>query len=258
MTYSPPTQRPPQWSSRISTPVKVLGVVVVLVLLLAVVLLVVNVFRGGDDVPQGVAPSAVATEDSGGGGGEGTSGATAAGAPACPENEGSQDRIVAEAPQATWRYQELIAYPVSEQFGPAITDDVGRFCFQHSPTGALFMALNAAASGSARSGDFGQAYLARIVADGPYREQQLAKGTPGYGGEDSRIAVAGFKVLDYTGGTATIDLGIDGTYKGQQAYASAVYLLTWQDGDWRLRSDVEEPLNVSVLPNLAGYIPWAP
>ena len=254
MAYSP--QAP--GSSRFTPRALVVAAVVVLVLLIAVVLLVVSFFRGGDDVPQGVAPSAVATQDSGGDSSERDSGAAAAGAPVCPENEGSQDRIVAEAPEATWRYQDLIAYPVAPEYGPAVTDDVGRFCFQHSPTGALFMALNAVASGSARSGDFGQAYLARIVADGPYREQQLTKGTPGYGGEDSRIAVAGFKVLDYTGGTATIDLGIDGTYKGQQAYASAVYLLTWQDGDWKLRSDVEEPLNVSVLPDLAGYIPWSP
>ena len=252
MVYSPPTQRPSRVPSPISTPVKVLAAVVVLVLLLGVVLLVVNFFRGGDDVPQGVAPSAVATEDSAGQ----DSAASAAGAPVCPENEGSQDRVVAEAPEATWRYQDLTAYPVSPEFGPAVTDDVGRFCFQHSPTGALFMAANALAAGSAVSGDNGQAWFARTVAAGPYRDQLLNQGTPGYGLENGRISTAGFKVLDYTGGTATIDIALDATIDNQQVYGSGIYLLTWEDGDWKFRSDVEQPMNVSVLPDLAGYIPW--
>lgn len=250
MTFTAPAQGP----SRLSTPVKVAAAVVVLVLLVAVVLVVVNLFGGGSSqTPQGVAPSALATTAS-----SGNTSTAATGAPACPDNEGSQDRIVAQAPAATWRYQELVAYPVSPEFGPAVTDNVGRFCFQHSPTGALFMAVNAAASGSATSGDFGQTYLERIAADGPYRDQYLKQGTPGYGGQGVRIAVKGFKVLDYTGGTATIDLGLDGTVKGKQAYASAIYLLTWQNGDWKLRTDVEQPLTVSVLPDLAGYIPWGP
>lgn len=252
MAYSP--QAP--GSSRFSPRALVAAAVVVLVLLIAVVLLVVSFFRG-DDVPQGVAPSAVATQDTGGGGSEGDSGPAAAGAPVCPENEGSQDRIVAEAPEATWRYQDLIAYPVAPEYGPAVTDDVGRFCFQHSPTGALFMAGTAAAAGSAVSGDYGQAYLVRSLAEGPYRDQILSQGTPGYGTSDVRAAIKGFKVLDYTGDTATIDFGVDMTAQGRQAYISVIYLLTWQDGDWRLRADVEQPMTASVLPNLAGYIPWS-
>lgn len=154
-----------------------------------------------------------------------------------------------------WRYQGTVAYPVSAQFGPGKTDPSGfRYCFQHTPEGALFAAANAVVQGSDPS--IAEEWLPYVVAEGPHRDQLLADVGSGTTGEGTRLAIVGFRVLAYDGETARIDLAVRGTSQGQTITLSGVYELVWQDGDWKISADVAQPLDIGTVPDIAGYIPW--
>jgi len=162
---------------------------------------------------------------------------------------------VTTAPEATWEYQGTIGYPTSNTYGPGErTPENVRYCFQHSPTGALFMAANAAAQGSdpATSAQ----WASRALADGRYHDELLGRLGGGSSSEGTRLTIAGFRILSYDGTTARVDLGTEVSSGGQNITMSAVYELVWQSGDWKISSDVQTPLDAAEVPDLAGYIPW--
>lgn len=162
---------------------------------------------------------------------------------------------ISKAPEANWDYQGTTAYPTSPKYGPAKTDPTGyRYCFQHSPQGALFAAANAAVQGSDPS--IAEGWLSYVLADGPYRDQLLADTGSGTTGEGTRLAIVGFRILAYNGETARVDLAISGTSQGQAITLSGVYELVWQDGDWKISTNVAQPLNMAMIPDTAGYISW--
>lgn len=68
--------------------------------------------------------------------------------------------------------------------------------------------------------------------------------------------IQGFRILAYDGSSARVDVGSRGSVQGQTVTVSGVYELVWQDGDWKLSTDVPEPLNVAAIPDLTGYIAW--
>lgn len=159
-------------------------------------------------------------------------------------------------PTAEWAFQGTTAYPTSEEYGPGQTDVSGaRYCFQHSPEGALFMAANAVVQGSdpATATEWGP----KVVAEGPYRDQLLGElSTPAADTEtNSRQSIVGFRVLAYDGATARIDVAVRASFE-TTVTVSGVYELVWQGGDWKLSSDVREPLDVAAIPDLAGYVSW--
>lgn len=158
------------------------------------------------------------------------------------------------APAAEWPFQGTTAYPTSLEFGPGATTPSGvRFCFQHTPTGALFAAANAIVQGSdpAVAGE----WLEYALADGPYRDQILGDGESS-GGSDSRMNIVGFRMLAYDGATARVDVAVRVTVETSTVFTSGVYELVWADGDWKLRADTAKPLNVARIPDLSGYVPW--
>lgn len=159
------------------------------------------------------------------------------------------------APEAEWLFQGTTAYPTSSEHGPGATSPEGvRYCFQHTPTGALFAAANAIVQGSdpAVAGK----WLEYAVADGPYRTQILTELGGSTAGSDSRMSVAGFRLLAYDGDTSRVDLAVRVTSGNSTVFTSGVYELVWADGDWKIGADTAEPLNVATLPDLAGYTPW--
>lgn len=159
------------------------------------------------------------------------------------------------APTALWEYQGTTAYPTSETYGPGKDDPAGfRYCFQHSPTGALFAAANAIAQGSDPSTS--HQWLEYAAANGPHRDDLLKSGSNSSGAEDARLMIQGFRILKYDGTSARVDIGSRGSFQGQTVTVSGVYELVWQDGDWKLSTEVAEPLNVAAIPDLAGYIAW--
>lgn len=162
------------------------------------------------------------------------------------------------APAAAWQYEETTAYPTSPEFGPGKTAGGGyRYCFQHTPTGAVFATANALAQGTstdvAKIGSWAQYF----VSEGTGRVKVLAQlNEPRGDNTGIRMTIVGFKVLSYTAQSARVDLAVQTSGSAQTVYASAVYELAWQDGDWKLNSDAPAPFNFATIPTIDGYVPW--
>lgn len=160
---------------------------------------------------------------------------------------------VSAAPSATWKYQGTTAYPSSSAYGPRKTDPAGfRYCFQHSPTGALFMAANAVSQGS---GPDSKPWLNYVLAEGPFRSQLLNQGSPS-NNAGTRTTVAGFRVLNYDGNTASIDLAVQVATTNGTVTLSSVYSLAWVEGDWKVSTNAATPIDIAPIPNVAGYTTW--
>lgn len=164
---------------------------------------------------------------------------------------------VSEPPAAQWEFQGTTAYPVSPEYGPGKTTDEGvRTCFQHSPEGALFAAANGAAQ--ATEPETARAWGEYFIAEGPGgealldTEQTSAPATAG-----TRVRLVGFRMLEYTGETAQVDLAFRSSTEGETVHFSMVYTLVWEEGDWKLRvDDPTKPLDFAALPDTAGYVLW--
>lgn len=163
---------------------------------------------------------------------------------------------LAIAPETQWQYQDTTAYPISPQYGPgAVSEEGYRYCFQHSPEGALLAAANAVVQG-ADTTNIGS-WLNYFVATGPYRDEVLNQGGENTTNSGTRIDIAGFRLLSYTGDTANVDIGVKGFTQGQTVILSMVYALRWEDGDWKLVVDSpNSPLNIANIPDLSGYTAW--
>lgn len=160
-------------------------------------------------------------------------------------------------PAARWAYQGTTAYPTSRYYGPGRTSPEGvRYCFQHSPAGALFTAANALVQSS--DPKTSRVWLRHFLTkDADVEEFLPMAATTSDAQAATRMGVAGFRLLSYDGHSATIDLAFRGTGSGKTVYGSIVYPLRWEEGDWKLSvTSPQEFSNVTQLPDLAGYIAW--
>lgn len=162
------------------------------------------------------------------------------------------------APDSAWDYAGTTAFPVSETFGPATTLDSGiKTCFARTPEGAVLAA------------SAGVGYLLNAATMRPWQEYALAAGTvrdqilatPPNEGDSApssiRSEVTAFRLLDYDGDSALVDVGVTVTGEGSTVYMSVVMPLVWEDGDWRVNySEADVNAQPAQLPNLAGYVHW--
>ncbi|MFF2832352.1 hypothetical protein ACFVSK_11375 [Cellulosimicrobium cellulans] len=229
------------------------AVVVALVVVLGIVIAIVNATRSGDPDPA-PEPSAPSPTTSAAPTSEPSD--VAGGASVCGLEGEELSGTLSTAPAADWAYQGTTAYPTSSEFGPGETTPDGvRYCFQHSPTGALFAAANAVVQGTDPSTVL--AWLTAFVAEGPVREELLSSSAGSTGTEGARVQIAGFRVLAYEEDSATVDIAVRGSSAGQSVNLSMVYRLVWEAGDWKLQvDDPATPIDVATIPDLAGYITW--
>ncbi|MBM3714652.1 MAG: hypothetical protein FJW64_02775 [Actinobacteria bacterium] len=230
----------------------IVGAVLVAALIVAgVFLTILNLNRGSDTAPpvpgssssatSSAAPSPTATEGAGGISVCGLAGEVLSG-------------TVTTAPDSTWEYQDVFAYPTSPTYGPGATAPQGyRYCYQHSPEGAVFAAANTTI------GLFGdvearRSLLEYALTNGTYRDALLSE--VGTSSSDVRASIAGFRVLSYDGSSARVDVAFRGTAQGQAVNGSAVLDLTWWQGDWKINADNAEPFRLAQLPDTSGYITW--
>lgn len=166
-------------------------------------------------------------------------------------------RLTAAPAVDQWQYQGTTAYPVSKKYGPGANDPAGfRYCFQHSPEGALFAAANAMAGSNAPDA-WADYFVSSAV---PNRAALLSAGAGDNSKDDAeqRISTVGFRLLQYTATSATVDLAMRATTNGSTGYVSAVLPLTWEDGDWKfLPDDPSNPFPFVSIPDTAGYIAFA-
>lgn len=222
------------------------GVVIVLIVLAGIVVAVVSLRGGGTDAPTAAptpstSPSAAAEDPE---------------ASVCGLDGVDLDgEPITVGPDATWAYEGVVGYPTSPDFGAGATTAGGaRYCFQHTPEGALFMAANALAV--PMDSEVAREWADYAIADGPFRSDLLAEQTEDTSTTGVRMAIEGFRILDYTGSTARVDLGVGFSTNGRAGKASFIYYLVWQDGDWKISADVETPVDFADVPSLAGYTAW--
>lgn len=160
------------------------------------------------------------------------------------------------APAAEWLFQGTTAYPTSSEYGPGGTSPEGvRYCFQHTPTGALFAAANAIVQGSFV--DTSVPWIEYFLSMETPNRDQLVNDTPMGSSEETRMNIVGFRVLAYDDQTARIDMAVRAVGAGNTVYGSAVYDLVWEAGDWKLLPvDASNPLRLAQLPDPSGYIAW--
>lgn len=221
--------------------------VLVLVIVILGVFIVVRVAITGDGQPATTTSATPVPTATSTGGGD---------ASICGLRQSEGDSDLSMGPAAVWHYEGTTAYPTSQEFGPGRTAPEGyRYCFQRSEAGALFMAANALGQGSnqATSADWAR----YVLAEGPYRKQLLSEiSTPSGSDDGVRARVVGFRVLNFDGATARVDLGVLASSQAQNLSVSAVYELVWEGGDWRISSSVAKPLDTSTVSDFTGFVPW--
>lgn len=225
------------------------GAALVAVLVIAgIVLTVVNV-AGGDSDDTAATPAPTSSSASAAPSAEPT--ADAGGTSVCGLRGEELSGTLTTAPDAEWQYQETSAYPSSSDFGPAETSPDGyRYCFQHSPSGALFAASNAVVHAFDNPGD--SAWADYFLSEGTYRDELLAAPVD-EGTANARLNIVGYRLLSYEGDTARVDVAMRGSAQGQTITASAVYDLVWEAGDWKADTRVAEPFSFAVIPDTSGY-----
>ena len=227
----------------------VVAAVLVVVVVLLGVIAAVRIGRSDDGSTPASTPSAPAPTQA-------STGTTADPSASVCGLAGSVDKgTLTAAPAVAWEYQGTTAYPTSPQFGPGQSAPEGyRFCFQHSPEGAVVMAANALAQGS--DPEVGARWAEYALGEGRYRDQLLTEIGTVTGAPDTRIKIAGVRVLSYDGTAARVDLATRVSSQNQNLVLSAVYELVWQSGDWKVSADVQRPLDTATIPDLSGYLPW--
>lgn len=166
---------------------------------------------------------------------------------------------LSEPPSATWSLVGQVALPQSDTAGPGVIEDSElRYCYAHTPEGALLAAANMYAWGEAAKSD-PVAILERNVAAGPGYDAALAEAKNGYeetGEQQSPLQIRGFRLVSYTGDSSLVDLAFEAG--GPGGYARHQIELVWERGDWRVRLDADgTPSDGGPLPDLTGYIPWS-
>lgn len=161
-----------------------------------------------------------------------------------------------QAPDVKWELVGTFAAPTDPAVGPGVVEDDGfRFCFAHTEQGALFAAVSFLATGTDSTLS---SRMISLIADGPGRDvlEQALNESPDAGLSNYRAQVAGFRIGQYDGKSATIDLALN--YNDGRLISVPLKLL-WERGDWKVvfDSNGELPLSPAQLQNLGGYIPWS-
>ena len=173
---------------------------------------------------------------------------------------GSSETTLGSAPKSKWELVGRMATPTDpETFGPGVTDESGfRSCFAHSPTGALYAAMNVAALGSTGSPELVAKLADRLLVPGTGRDaaMQEASANVSSAGNNTTIQVRGFIIKSYTPSEADIDLAFE-TNNG--ALGHSTLSMRWIDGDWKVKpaDDGVTFSSVSQLHDLSGFVLWS-
>lgn len=167
------------------------------------------------------------------------------------EPEGTVD----SAPATEWELVGTVAAPTDpSSVGPGVVEENSfRSCFAHTPTGALYAAVNVVALASDRSLTTDLANKLVIPGAG---QQALLDQAGDASTLTTRYQVGGFKIDAYAETTATIDLAVN--FSTGEILSFPIQL-QWVDGDWKVKTadDGGFTLAPASLQNLGGYVPWA-
>lgn len=170
----------------------------------------------------------------------------------CNGTDGSE-KVPTKAPSdVKWVPVAGQAVPVSDKFGPKdVASAPLRKCFQHSPTGAVFAAVNIPAAALA-GGKAGSVVSREQMTPGQFRDEGMAASVSTDAG---RASVAGFQLRACDPHRCLVDLVLDDV--GTRAQLAVT--LVWSGGDWKMDGSVEPAARLLDTPGLpTGFIPWMP
>ncbi|GAA1590803.1 MULTISPECIES: hypothetical protein [Kribbella] len=163
------------------------------------------------------------------------------------------------APAAvTWQFEGAMLIPLQVAGGPAATKANGvRYCFAHSPTGAVLAAM--VLLGQVQNRSVALDVLRERVVPGPGQQRAIAEAkaemaTPSDG---TNVQFVGFKVIYYApdGSQAIIQIA---SQLGDQGVGALPVTMQWSKGDWRAVLQPDGSFNGSVEPDilssLNGYV----
>ncbi|MFV0286036.1 MAG: hypothetical protein ACK5IM_06545 [Demequina sp.] len=142
----------------------------------------------------------------------------------------------------------------SAEYGPGAKDPSGfYYCFQHTPEGAVMAAMAAMTQAEALTGEALNHWDAYSIGPGPDYEEALAQDNDTSDTSDVRPSIRGFRVLQYDGSRALIDVAAEVATAADVSTVSVTVPLVWDEGDWKIYSDASLVSNTS-LTSLSGYI----
>lgn len=163
--------------------------------------------------------------------------------------------VPTKAPRTEWDLVGSVAAPTATTtLGPGKVTSGLRSCFAHSPTGALYAAVNVIAMTA--SADHREAFVRRLTVPGVGRDRALSNLGPD--SDATTLQVAGFSLSDYRTRSAVVDLAFRVDTGNAAGYTHLPLALRWLDGDWKLAlPDTGRPFDgMARLPSLTGYTPW--
>lgn len=222
----------------------VAAVVVALIVVLGVALAILGPGGAGKPAaPPVTKPSAATTQNSGSD--------SACGLPA------GDQTVPRVAPADTrWQLVGTMAAPTAPStYGPGTSTNTIPTCFAHSPTGALYAAVNFIASGTAHP----SAEVLRVLAaDAAVREQAIkdaeAAGSTPQVGQTTRVQVSGFRFLDATQDQASMQVVLRNEVGGLTAVTEN---MVWQAGDWKFSVPLDPAGLTQQVPDLSGFAAWS-
>ncbi|WP_149260374.1 hypothetical protein [Actinomadura sp. K4S16] len=179
---------------------------------------------------------------------------TPAGARACPTDNGDQSIPTTAPRQVYWKRFKGVAVPFSPSVGPLdVQGDIAR-CYEHTPRGALFAAVQISVRLD-RSTRWRKILEQQVVAGrgkAAYARVRTA-GQPVPAGKAAQIT--GFRIVSYTPQTAVV--GTVSRDPGRGGRTARTTTVKWQ-GEWKLAptpdgSTGSSPQNVD---SLSGFVFW--
>lgn len=164
---------------------------------------------------------------------------------------------IGEAPDASWVEHAGAWLPTSDQYGPGELASSGEFsCFEHSPRGMLFAA--SAYTGQLANPDYWEQDTEFFA--GQHAEAHRAEAAEFFTTvfSDADSALGGFRLVNYDGKTAQIDMAVT-SFDGAETSRTSVLLdMIWVDGDWYIDASAEElAVTLEPLSDLIGYQNWS-
>lgn len=164
---------------------------------------------------------------------------------------------VSTPPENTnWTLIRKMAIPASDAAGPGVVEESGlRYCYAHTPEGALLAAVNMFGWAAAALNDPDGIFEHNIAA-GPGREALRAHvdewvNTPV---PIEPPQLRGFRLLNYSGESAYVDLA----FEANGGYTHLQIEVAWEEGDWKVRLQPDGAIPpFQPLPDLTGYVLWA-
>ncbi|TQN28421.1 hypothetical protein FHX37_3766 [Haloactinospora alba] len=170
--------------------------------------------------------------------------------------DGNSDSSFDTFPEdVTWEPVGALEAPHFPGHGPGEVDDNGvRYCYAHSPQGAVAAGLNLIAMSSLS--DIRKDVVQRMFAEGEGKEAALEKlKDPSKDEETIRSRLAGVQLVTYNPDYARVDVALQ--IDDPEAISSHVLDLQWSEGDWRVitRPSGEMVVPNSIVDSLDRYVP---